>query len=171
MMNADESQESEEPNMNCINCYQEIPEGARFCPYCGAKQPEETANMAEQQNRPGKETEQENYSYTYTPDPVQMSGQPVNATPYLVLAIVFTAVSVICCCPLSTPFGIVAIVYAAKIKKAVQTGDWEEARHAASMARIWLIVAGVLFVLGFLFSIIIGALNSEFYIRRYYDWY
>lgn len=25
--------------MRCINCYQEIPEGSRFCPHCGAQQP------------------------------------------------------------------------------------------------------------------------------------
>jgi len=25
--------------MNCINCYQEVPDGAKFCPHCGAKQP------------------------------------------------------------------------------------------------------------------------------------
>lgn len=24
--------------MNCIKCYQEIPEGSKFCPYCGAEQ-------------------------------------------------------------------------------------------------------------------------------------
>lgn len=24
--------------MNCINCYQEIPDGTNFCPYCGARQ-------------------------------------------------------------------------------------------------------------------------------------
>ena len=26
--------------MNCINCYQEIPDGSKFCPHCGAQQPE-----------------------------------------------------------------------------------------------------------------------------------
>ena len=26
--------------MNCIKCYQEIPDGAKFCPYCGAQQSE-----------------------------------------------------------------------------------------------------------------------------------
>ena len=26
--------------MNCIKCYQEIPEGSKFCPHCGAQQPE-----------------------------------------------------------------------------------------------------------------------------------
>lgn len=36
--------------MNCLNCYQEIPDGTKFCPYCGAKQaepvaPESTENI------------------------------------------------------------------------------------------------------------------------------
>ena len=26
--------------MNCIKCYQEIPEGSKFCPHCGAEQPD-----------------------------------------------------------------------------------------------------------------------------------
>ncbi len=26
--------------MNCIKCYREIPEGSRFCPHCGAQQPD-----------------------------------------------------------------------------------------------------------------------------------
>lgn len=26
--------------MNCVNCYQEIPDGSKFCPHCGALQPE-----------------------------------------------------------------------------------------------------------------------------------
>lgn len=28
--------------MNCIKCYQEIPDGSKFCPHCGAQQPEMT---------------------------------------------------------------------------------------------------------------------------------
>ena len=31
--------------MNCIKCYQEIPEGSKFCPHCGAEQPD-TASAA-----------------------------------------------------------------------------------------------------------------------------
>ena len=30
--------ESEVSKMNCMKCYQEIPEGSKFCPYCGADQ-------------------------------------------------------------------------------------------------------------------------------------
>ena len=26
--------------MKCVNCYQEIPDGSKFCPHCGALQPE-----------------------------------------------------------------------------------------------------------------------------------
>lgn len=155
--------------MNCINCYQEIPDGTKFCPYCGAKQPavNQQKSTAEQsvEDQQRSTVEQENqYSCQQSPC------QPVNGTPYLVLAIVFTAVSVICCCPLSTPFGIVAIVYAAKIRSAVRTGDWEAAQHAAKMAKIWIIVAGVLFVLGLIFSMLLGAVNTEYHIERYYDW-
>lgn len=43
--------------MNCINCYQEIPDGTNFCPYCGAKQsgyPEPVCTGAEEQ--PGEQT-------------------------------------------------------------------------------------------------------------------
>ena len=31
--------------MNCIKCYQEISEGSKFCPHCGAEQPD-TASAA-----------------------------------------------------------------------------------------------------------------------------
>lgn len=33
--------------MNCINCYQEIPEGTKFCPHCGTQQPEQTGAQQE----------------------------------------------------------------------------------------------------------------------------
>lgn len=35
--------ESEGYVMNCLNCYQEIPDGTKFCPYCGARQTGYTA--------------------------------------------------------------------------------------------------------------------------------
>ena len=30
--------------MNCVKCYQEIPEGSKFCPYCGAEQTAASVN-------------------------------------------------------------------------------------------------------------------------------
>ena len=57
--------------MNCIKCYQEIPEGSRFCPHCGAQQPDpqnsgsESVNMEPQPDvnigpEAGAQTAQEN---------------------------------------------------------------------------------------------------------------
>ena len=39
------------------------------------------------------------------------------------------------------PFGIVAIVFAAKINSSVAAGDYEAAEKAAKTAKIWIIVA------------------------------
>lgn len=117
---------------NCVNCYREIPDDSGFCPYCGVRQ-------AEMQPEPQSGSGNYN-SYTDQTSQYQSSYQngdnepPVNWVPYLILAIIST----VCCCP---PFGIVAIVYAAKINNAVSINDPEEARRAARNAKIWLIVA------------------------------
>ena len=184
--------------MNCIKCYQEIPEGSKFCPYCGAEQtsmpdagnvneqpestvqPEVNAQEAEPQQEEAVQTStpvqqetntqyQDSYSagnqgaYSYgnssqndtypnnyqnntyqngyqngdyqnMPSYQQNQGDSVNWVPYLVLSIIST----LCCC---IPFGIVAIVFSAKINSAVTAGNIEEAKKAAKTAKIWIIVA------------------------------
>ena len=44
--------------MNCKNCYQEIPDGSKFCPHCGAKQ-NEVQHNAELENAEKNDPEQE----------------------------------------------------------------------------------------------------------------
>ena len=171
--------------MNCVKCYQEIPEGSRFCPYCGAEQtaapvneqPAETVETASDTpyQDPYNTEGQGSYSYGYdsqnnndqtsnyqtsnyqtssyqnnnyqnngyqngnyqgTPSYQQDQGDTVNWVPYLVLSIIST----LCCC---IPFGIVAIVFSAKINSAVTSGNMEEANKAAKTAKIWIIVAVV----------------------------
>ena len=204
--------------MNCIKCYQEIPDGAKFCPYCGAQQsdtsatdpvraeetvtepvqaaqteevptepvqaaqteevptePVQAAQTEEALTEPVQPTQTEeaptepiqpeaastDHVYqeapaqeTYTSaqnNPYYGTGQtysdqtsdqqyggnqgqtsyqnqmpyqnqapqtPINWVPYLVLSIICT----LCCC---LPFGIVGIVYAAKINSSMAAGNYE----------------------------------------------
>lgn len=173
--------------MNCTNCYQEIPDGSRFCPHCGAKQPEPAAQTetdqsasdaystytqtnSTQQDTQYQDPNAQNYGYDYqnsqyqTPPVYQSSYEPekpINWVPYLVLAIIST----VCCCP---PFGIVAIVYAAKINSAANSGNYEEAERSARTAKIWIIVA---FVVGILGNILLAVLGYIGFVGNYYYYY
>lgn len=168
--------------MNCIKCNQEIPEGSRFCPHCGAEQivraevehiQPETGAQDNVYTQPGSEpgnntyiqpqyqnesNYQNNYQNNYQSNPYQQPGeQPVNWVPYLVLSIIST----ICCC---LPFGIVGIVFSAKINTAVNTGNMEEARRYANTARIWIIVAVVCgIVSNLIWFVLMGQVASDFY--------
>ena len=163
--------------MNCIKCYREIPEGSKFCPHCGARQPDapgaETTDAQADMNtntQSGTQGEAQPYSqpdtqsYYQTPPVYQTSYEPkkeINWVPYLVLAII----SLVCCCP---PFAIVAIVYAAKINNAMSAGDYAETERCARLARIWIIVA---FVVGFFVQLIFGLLMYSGFMGSYYYYY
>ena len=211
--------------MNCIKCYQEIPDGSKFCPYCGAQQPEagpahvendaaasaaqqpetaaaqqtetaaaqetvtaaaqETENAAQEVAAPVQEagntaqeaaapvqeagnTAQQN-GPVYQSEPVYQSPvqpqAPINGTPYLVLSIVLAVLSALCCCNiLSLAFSIVAIVYSSKIGKCVNEGDYAAAAGAAKTAKIWIIVAFAVGIIGTIFSIVaLGGLTDLAY--------
>lgn len=229
--------------MNCIKCYQEIPEGSKFCPHCGAQQTaapdthentqpdvtaEEEAPQAEAQTQTAEaqpqaaETQpqaaeaqqeaapvhteeapqaeafaqpesqeaqdagqayqdaqnagqayqdQQYQSAPYQTSPVYQASyepqKPVNWVPYLVLSIVAT----VCCCNiLSIAFGIVAIVYSAKINSAVNAGQTEAALKAAKMAKIWIIVA---FAVGVVVAAILAlmAVTGNLTYSGYYYYY
>ena len=211
--------------MNCIKCYQEIPDGSKFCPYCGAQQPEagpahvendaaasaaqqpetaaaqqtetaaaqetvtaaaqETENAAQEVAAPVQEagntaqeaaapvqeagnTAQQN-GPVYQSEPVYQSPvqpqAPINGTPYLVLSIVLAVLSALCCCNiLSLAFSIVAIVYSSKIGKCVNEGDYAAAAGAAKTAKIWIIVAFAVGIVGTILSIVaLGGLTDLAY--------
>ena len=169
--------------MNCTNCYQEIPDGSRFCPHCGAKQPEPAAQTetdqsasdaystytqtnSTQQDTQYQDPNAQNYGYDYqnsqyqTPPVYQSSYEPekpINWVPYLVLSIIST----VCCC---LPFGVVAIVFAAKINSSVSAGDYEAAEKAARTAKIWIIVAVAVGIVWNIFQMVaIGGLMDMAY--------
>lgn len=156
--------------MKCVKCFQEIPDGSKFCPLCGGEQPESAAassvntaaentaeentaapqqdyqtNESAQQTYQSYESAQQTYqSYGSAPQQDYQSYQtysqpekPINWVPYLVLSIITT----LCCC---LPFGIAGIVFSAKINGAMNAGDYEGAKKAAKMAKIWIIVSAAL---------------------------
>lgn len=174
--------------MNCIKCYKEIPDDAKFCPHCGAPQPEagpvhaeagaaaesvttaedaaqqtentaqQTESAAQQTRDPGYQYQQSGPVYQSEPTPIYqqpVNHEPVNGTPYLVLSIVLAVLSALCCCNiLSLAFSIVAIVYSAKIGKCVNEGDYAGAESAAKTAKIWIIVAFAVGIVGMILSIV-----------------
>lgn len=88
-----------------------------------------------------------------------MNQKPVNWVPYLVLSIIST----LCCC---LPFGVVGIVFSAKINSSMTAGNLEEAQNNAKMARIWIIVSfaiGLLTWLIYMVLIVTGAVSGSAY--------
>lgn len=88
-----------------------------------------------------------------------MPQKPVNWVPYLILSIIST----LCCC---LPFGVVGIVFSAKINSAMLAGNLEEAQNNAKMARIWIIVSfaiGLLTWLSYMVLIVTGAVSGSAY--------
>lgn len=181
--------------MNCVNCYQEIPEGSKFCPHCGAQQPDnpgadygntqadsgasqtvynaqyetgsadtqQTGSQTQYQNTQNYGTDYQNSYTQYQTPPVYQSSyepeKPTNWVPYLVLSIITT----LCCC---LPFGIVGIVYSAKINSAVNARDWEGAQKAAKTAKIWIIasaVVGVIVEIIYIVMIYAGVAGGYYY--------
>ena len=88
-----------------------------------------------------------------------MPQKPVSWVPYLILSIIST----LCCC---LPFGVVGIVFSAKINSAMLAGNLEEAQNNAKMARIWIIVSfaiGILTWLIYMVLIVTGAVSGSAY--------
>ena len=103
----------------------------------------------------------QNGNYQNTPSYQQGQGDTVNWVPYLVVSIIST----LCCC---IPFGIVAIVFSAKINSAVTSGNMEEAKKAAKTAKIWIIVAVVAGLIANIAFLVITAMSGA---GSYYYYY
>ena len=102
---------------------------------------------------------QQNQGYYQQNDFNGMPQEPVNWVPYLILSIIST----LCCC---LPFGVVGIVFSAKINSAMLAGNLEEAQNNAKMARIWIIVSfaiGLLTWLIYMVLIVTGAVSGSAY--------
>lgn len=122
-----------ERNMQCKKCGKEIPEGTKFCPYCGAPQTEETTPV-----------QQQNYEQNNTPVQSNNDAGKGAATASLVLGIVsvvcwFTGVGAI----ISVVCGIIGLVTANNAKKAGFEGGIRTAGFVLSI--IGLVGGGIVF--------------------------
>ena len=149
--------------MNCPSCGAILSEGAAFCPNCGQpvgaqpeyRQPEQSAYQSPYQ-QPEQSAYQSPYQSPYQQpyqNQYQQQGAPVKSGAYLTWSIIVT---VLCC----WPFGIPAIVNAARINKCNEQGDYLGAEAAAKKSKTWTIVSACV---GFVLGIAVGLMNFYLY--------
>lgn len=168
--------ESEVKRMNCRNCFQEIPDGTKYCPHCGADQQAVPVNNYQntpsdmdgvysgnnQQNMNQQYQDNQNYGGGYqTPPQYQQGnqGSQINWVPYLVVSIITT----LCCC---LPAGIAGIVFSAKINSAMNAGDYVGAQNAAKTAKICIIVSvalGLIIDIIYIIYMVMAGSSSYYY--------
>lgn len=119
--------------MFCRNCGAEVPDGSRFCPECGSSLSESPVYVSSQNQTQG-----------------------VRPPTYLVLSVLVT----LFCCLI---FGIIGIVYAAKVDPAWNAGLYDEAREYSRKARNWAL-------LGMSLSIILGILYVILVLAGLFSW-
>ena len=112
----------------CADCGKEQENAARFCPDCGAVMPENTTDTTETET-------------TANAAPVGSGPATADATatpPYIPIKIennlIKAIIATVCCC---LPFGIVAIVYAAKVDSFLKSNDHAAAVEASKKASMW----------------------------------
>ena len=128
-------------------------------PYKSLNQEQNTSYGESNNYEYGQGYGQQNQNYNQQNNFNGMPQKPVNWVPYLILSIIST----LCCC---LPFGVVGIVFSAKINSAMMAGNLEEAQNNAKMARIWIIVSfaiGLLTWLIYMVLIVTGAVSGSAY--------
>jgi hypothetical protein len=86
-----------------------------------------------------------------------MTLPPPQAPEYVPNNLVWGILTTLFCC---LPFGIVSIVYAARVDGKRAAGDIEGARNDARLAANWAIVSAVSFPIVFMMLLALGALGS-----------
>ena len=120
----------------CTKCGEQNTNNTPFCAKCGAPA----------QNTGGVQPSQPNQPVQSTPQSQPNTNKPQKPDNFLVWGILTT---LLCC----LPFGIVSIVYASKVDNLYINGQYEDAKKAASNAKVWAIVSaasGLVFALIYL---------------------
>ena len=107
----------------CTNCGKAIENDGKFCTNCGAPAPVDQPTYTQPEPEP-------QYARQETPK----GPKPAS---YLALSILAT---IFCC----LPFGIVAIVFSAKVDSHWNAGRFLEAQEASRKAKTWMLVSVIL---------------------------
>ncbi len=142
----------------CINCGQPLEGDVKFCPGCGVpvpplqNEPQPEPQQAYAQPEYQQPYAQPEYQQGYAQPQPEVRPQPSGPKPsnYLVWAILCT---IFCC----LPFGIVSIVYAAKVDNLWNAGQYNEAQEASRKAKVWLLIGAII---GFVSAAIYFAMLS-----------
>lgn len=118
-------------DLYCKNCGEENNEGAKFCKKCGISLESQEGVNLEKNN-------EQVYAQGSNNQGAYASSQGYNKNIEVKNNLVFAILTTIFCC---MPFGIVAIVYSAKVDSLVRVGDYQKARSYASNAKTWCIVS------------------------------
>jgi hypothetical protein len=127
--------------MRCASCGAEIPNGVKFCPACGAGQPE--APVAPPPPPP-------QYSYQTN---VVVQQPVVQPKPKTTGQIVFAIINILCC--YGSLFGIIALILAIMAGSAA---TYDEGVKKLKTAKTLNIIGIIIAVLGIIISLVAGLL-------------
>ena len=145
----------------CTNCGAPVEERSKFCTICGEPiQSRPSSSQSQQQQQSQQQTPFQDYinqqqqrqqtasqqNYSSTPNPKPTGPKPNN---YLALSIIVT---ILCC----WPFGIPAIVNAARVDKYWNEGDELSANDASNKAKRWTILSVVFAFILIIISFIVA---------------
>lgn len=127
----------------CPNCQSPIPDGAQFCPRCGAANPSF-----------GSGAPRDGYTGAPHAGAYGHGGAGPDIPNYLVQSILLTIFTLCTCC---IPIGVIPLIFSLQVNSKKQSGDFAGAAEASRKAKMWcwitLAVALVWFVISLIFGI------------------
>lgn len=146
--------------INCSECDATISDKAIACPHCGApvansQNAQEPA--AEQVHSKKQHSQESQHGYAETTN----YAERIKDTPPKTWLLESILATLFCC----LPFGIVGIVYAAKVESSWYGGDRQRSLAASRTARTWTIISicvGLAGILVYLICLALGVATATF---------
>lgn len=124
---------------NCSNCGTELRQGANFCSTCGAAQAgvtpaEAFESAAAGPTEPAPAGRSDGGTYSAASASAAPADRSVPPNKKIEDHLIKSIIATVCCC---IPFGIVGIVYAARVEALLRKGNRAAAEDAGRKAGLW----------------------------------